>query len=277
MFKSNVYRVMIGCPGDIQEEVQIAKEVISRWTNLHAEQNNTVLLPVNWVTNSYPEHGAHPQKILNKQITKKSDLFVGIFGARIGSPTDTSISGTVEEIEEHIANGKPVMLFFRKFNDTTSVSSEELAQLDAFKKSIKNRCLYREYNQIQDFEQCFTNALELFLADNWLKQTAEQATSAESTTQQKTIQFSEEEIDRVRKWVESGNNTAFVVSVKDGPYYILGNDQYSVPRGREEAKWKDFIERLQKVGFISFVRFNKQGSPVYELQMSAYDYFDNQK
>lgn len=277
MFVANVYRIMIGCPGDILDEVNTVKDVINRWTYVHAEQNGTVLIPINWGTNSFPEHGSHPQKILHKQLTNKSDMLIGIFGGKIGSPTDTAQSGTIEEIEEHIKVGKPVMLFFRKYNDTTLVSAEELAQLDDFKKSIKDRCLYQEYNQAQDFEQCFTNALELFLADKWLRQTAKQASTTESSTHQDTILFSDEEIDRVRKWVESGNNSAFVVSVKDGPYYILGDNQYPVPRGREEAKWKDFFDRLQKMGFIRFVRVNKQGSPVYELQMRAYDYFDNQK
>lgn len=271
MFTANVYRVMIGCPGDVREEVRIAKDVIIRWTILHAEQNRIVLLPINWASNSYPEQGAHPQKLLNKQIADKSDLLVGIFGARIGSPTDTSQSGTIEEIEEHIQKGKPIMLFFRKYNDATS---DELIKLETFKNSIKDRCLYREYNQVQDFESCFSDALELFLADRWLKEN--NTPINDEPNSQNTIQFSDEEIEIVRKWVNSDNNTAFIVAVKDGPYYILGNQQYAVKRGREEAKWKDFMDRLQKVGFISYVRNNKQGSPIYELQMRAYDYFEKQ-
>ena len=261
---------MIGCPGDIREEVKIAKEVINRWTSLHAEQNKVVLLPIDWATNSYPAQGAHPQKLLNQQIADKSDLLVGIFGAKVGSPTDTSQSGTIEEIEEHIKKGKPVMLFFRKYNVATS---DELIKLETYKNSIRDKCLYREYNQVQDFESCFSDALELFLADGWLKE--DNTPINDASDRQNTIQFSDEEIEVVRKWVDSDNNTAFVVAVKDGPIYILGNQQYVVKRGRDEAMWKDFMDRLQKVGFISYVRTNKQGSPVYELQMRAYAYFEN--
>ena len=275
MFNANVYRVMIGCPGDISEEVRISKEVIIRWTIFHAEQNKMVLLPINWETNSYPAQGAHPQKLLNKQIADRSDLLVGIFGASIGSPTDSSQSGTIEEIEEHIQKGKPVMLFFRKYNDATS---EELVKLEAFKNSIKNSCLYREYNQVQDFESCFTDALELFLADRWLNEAKEaDGTNNESSNLQSTIQFSDEEIEIVRKWVASDNNTSFIIATKDGPYYILGDQQYLVKRGREEALWKDFMNRLQTVGFICFLGTNKQGAPIYELQMKAYNFFEKQK
>ena len=160
---------MIGCPGDILEEVQIAKNVIIQWTNQNAQQGR-VLIPINWETNSYPEQGAHPQKILNKQIVEKSDMLVGIFGARIGSPTDTAKSGTIEEIDEHINDGKPVMLFFRRLNDTSLTTSEELAKLEAFKTGIKDRCLYREYNAENDFEKVFSSSLELFLMEHWLEE-----------------------------------------------------------------------------------------------------------
>lgn len=165
MFTARVYRIMIGCPGDVRDEVEIAKSVINRWTIVHAEQSGAVLLPINWETNAYPKQGAHPQKILNKQLTDKSDMLIGIFGSRIGSPTDTSKSGTIEEIEEHIRNNKPVMLFFRRLNDISRTSAEELAQLEDFKNNIKNRGLYKEYDSEIDFERVFSNALELFLDD----------------------------------------------------------------------------------------------------------------
>ena len=76
MFAANKYKIMIGCPGDIKEEIDIAMRVINRWTFLHAEQSGTVLLPIHWTTNSYPEHGAHPQALLNGQLASKSDLLI---------------------------------------------------------------------------------------------------------------------------------------------------------------------------------------------------------
>ena len=259
---------MIGCPGDILDEINTAKLVVNRWTNVHAEQNGTVLIPINWETNSYPEHGAHPQKILNKQLTDKSDMLIGIFGGKIGSPTDTAQSGTIEEIEVHINAGKPVMLFFRQLNDTSRISSNELSKLESFKQSIKNRCLYREYRDSNTFEKVFTDALELFLVNNWLME------KPSFIKEEKEIQFSEDEINVMQNWVASENNTAFILGVLGGKIYVLGNTQYSVESGRDEAEWNDFFERLESVGFIKYVRTNKQGSPVYELQKQAYEQFD---
>lgn len=268
MFTANVYKIMIGCPGDIQNEVNTAKAVINRWTNVHAEQNGTVLIPINWNTNSYPEHGTHPQKIINKQLTTKSDMLIGIFGGKIGSPTDTAQSGTIEEIEEHIKAEKPVMLFFRQLNDTSLISPEDISMLEAFKQSIKNRCLYREYRDANIFEKVFTDALDLFLANNWLMD------KPSLVQEEKMIQFSKDEIVVMQKWVASDNNTAFILGVLGGKIFVLGDSQYSVESGREEAEWNDFFERLETAGFIKYVRTNNQGSPVYDLQKLAYEKFD---
>lgn len=163
------------------------------------------------------------------------------------------------------------MLFFRQFNDTSKTTPSEIAALDEFKKDIKLHGLFREYKTAADFEKVFTDALELFLADNWLK-----VPFTQEREKNKDI-FSDNEIAAVKKWVESNNNSAYVLSVMGGKIYVLGNLNYQVNSGREEAQWTDFFERLERVGFIRFIKNNNQGSPVYELQKRAYDYFENKQ
>lgn len=260
---------MIGCPGDIQSEVQLAKNVIIRWTNLHAEQNRTVLIPINWGTNSYPEHGAHPQKILNSQLAKKSDMLVAVFGTRVGSPTDTSLSGTIEEIEEHVKAGKPVMLFFRQLNDISKTSSADLAKLESFKNSMRDKALYREYNTESDFEKVFSDALELFLSDHWIGETPVVSNN------KKTKQFSNEEIEILYNWVNSTNPESHSVKYKGGTIFVLGDLQYDVTNARELVKWKDFMNRLEQIGFIEHTRITRTGESVYQLCVPAYEYIDS--
>ena len=269
MFTANVYRIMIGCPGDIQSEVQLAKNVITRWTSLHAEQNSTVLIPINWDTNSYPEHGAHPQKILNSQLANKSDMLVAVFGTRVGSPTDTSLSGTIEEIEEHVKAGKPVMLFFRQLNDISKTSSADLARLESFKNSVRDKALYREYKTEADFEKVFSDALELFLSDHWIGETPVVSNA------QKTIQFSKEEIEILYNWVNSTNPESHSVKYKGGTIFVLGDLQYDVTNARELVKWQDFMNRLEQIGFIEHTRFTRAGESVYQLCVPAYEYIDS--
>lgn len=269
MFPAYVYRIMIGCPGDIREEVAIAKRAIYRWTSIHAEQTGIVLLPINWETHSYPEQGAHPQKILNSQLADKSDMLIAIFGSRVGTPTDTSASGTIEEIDNHIKAGKPVMLFFRKFNDITQITASEFAKLEDFKTSIQNEGLYKEYNTESDFEDVLCNALELFLSNHWIDNTP-------PTSQEKeTVEFSTEEINILKKWVASNNVAAHSVKYMGGTIFFVGDLQYDVTEARQLVQWNDFFDRLQKVGFIEINRFNKRGEPVYQLCIRAYNYVDS--
>ena len=113
MFPANVYKIMIGAPSDIEEEVSIAMNIIHHWNDINAEKQKTVLLPLHWSISSYPAIGMHPQKAINKQVVSKSDLLICIFGAKLGTPTNDYASGSVEEIEEHLKAGKPVMIFFK--------------------------------------------------------------------------------------------------------------------------------------------------------------------
>ena len=268
MFAAHVYRIMIGCPGDVAKEVQIAQYVINRWTNLHAEQNGIVLLPIHWKTNSYPEQGAHPQTILNKQLVNKSDMLIGIFGSRIGSPTDNAKSGTISEIEEHIKSGKPVMLFFRKINDTSHTSPTDFADLEAFKGEMKSRGLYHEFNTTNDFEKTITDALELFLADHWQKEAPKPQSKA-------VVEFSDTELELLKNWVKSDNPEAHFVRYKNGVLYVVGSKQIEVTEAYKLIELKDFFTRLEKNGLIAVDRYNRQGNPVYQLRKPAYNLIDS--
>src|SRR6185295_10136580 len=111
-FDAKVFSVMIASPSDVESERQIIRDVLSEWNAIHAEVRRTVLLPLGWETHSSPTMGERPQAIINKQVLKNADLLVGVFWTRLGTATGEYPSGTVEEIEEHIASEKPAMLYF---------------------------------------------------------------------------------------------------------------------------------------------------------------------
>lgn len=268
MFTANTYKIMIGCPGDIREEVDLAMKVINHWTIIHAEQSNTVLLPIHWSTSSYPEHGAHPQTLLNGQLASKSDMLIGIFGARVGTPTEKASSGTIEEIEEHIKTGKPVMLFFRRQNDTSNIPASEIEKLQTFKSKVKNQGLYREYDSPSTFEATFTDALELFLNNNWLSEPKPKEVTRDS------IELTQEEVDVLKSWTESSDPHAHSTAYKGGTVFVFGDLSYDVTEGRELVQWRKFLRKLEQAGFIEQYRINRQGNPVYQLLTPAYDFID---
>ena len=167
-FIARVYRIMIGAPSDIEEEVQIAKDVINEWNYVHTELHHKVLLPLHWSISAYPNSGKHPQKIINEQVVDKSDLLICIFGSKLGTPTDTDISGSVEEINEHLKAGKDVMIFFRKNLEIESLDDmQQVEKLLKFKESIKGNALFEEYEK-NSFKSILSQKLQLFLNNTWL-------------------------------------------------------------------------------------------------------------
>ncbi len=112
VYTASTFYVMIASPGDVASERAIVRDVVYEWNAVHSGARKIVLLPVGWETHSSPEMGAPAQQIINRQVLDKCDLLVGVFWTRIGTPTEKHLSGTVEEIEEHIASGKPAMLYF---------------------------------------------------------------------------------------------------------------------------------------------------------------------
>lgn len=155
-YQATIFRVIIASPNDVEQERRIAREVIYDWNSLHSANTKIVFEPVGWETNSSPEMGDRPQSIINKQILKNADLLVGIFWTRLGTPTGKAESGTVEEIEEHIENGKPVMLYFSNQPVILdSIDREQYEKLSAFKNECKTKGLLHEYESLSQFREDF--------------------------------------------------------------------------------------------------------------------------
>ncbi len=269
MYQANVYKIMIGSPSDIKEEVQTAIDVLKHWNNLHSEQNKIVLLPLHWSFSSYPTMGRNPQKSLDKQMVEKSDLMVCIFGTRLGSPTDTEISGTVEEINEHRKIGKDVMVFFKKSaDDVYSMDPKQLQKIVEFRESIKNDALWCDFSDENDFKQKLEDKLQLYINEHWAK------TSNTPDETSKEVSFTESELAIIIQWANSSNSTCHWVKTKDGCFCFIGDSQYQFKEGREMAEFEDFLNRLQELSFIGLDKYNRQGEPVYKLTKAAHNFVD---
>lgn len=109
--RSIVYRVLIASPSDMADERQAATDAIHEWNVQHAAAEAVVLLPVKWETHATPQAGIRPQEAINAQLVRDSDMLVGMFWTKIGSHTGVAESGTVEEIDQFVAAGKPTMLY----------------------------------------------------------------------------------------------------------------------------------------------------------------------
>src|SRR5215470_13565430 len=107
-----LFRLFVGAPSDVTEEHSIISELTEEWNRHHGPTTRARLEFMNWRTHSHPAAGARPQALINKQVVDQSDIVVGLFRARFGSPTGVAASGTEEEIQRSIRRGKEVMVYF---------------------------------------------------------------------------------------------------------------------------------------------------------------------
>jgi hypothetical protein len=150
-FTAQTFRVLIASPSDLVEERQVATDVINDWNAQHAVAESVVLLPIKWETHAKPETGKRPQKVLNSQLVATSDILVGMFWTRIGTPTGAAESGTVEEIDQFVAAGKPAQLYFsRRLIDPTKIDHKQHKKLRAFKEDTYEHALTGEFATIEE-------------------------------------------------------------------------------------------------------------------------------
>ena len=113
VYKATVIETFIATPSDIVQERALIRDIINEWNIVNSKTRNVILKDLGWENDIYSSFSdGRPQESINKQILEKSDLLIGVFWTRVGTPTGDYISGSVEEITKHINADKPVLLFF---------------------------------------------------------------------------------------------------------------------------------------------------------------------
>ena len=159
-FDATCITLMIASPGDVVLERVIARDIAYEWNAIHSRTRSQVLIPVGWETHSIPAMSDRPQALINDQVLKDADILVAVFWTRLGSSTGKAVSGTVEEIEEHISTGRPVLIYFSRTPVTLdSVDAQQYASLTNFRESPKSRGLYQDFDDASDFQAKFSRHL----------------------------------------------------------------------------------------------------------------------
>jgi hypothetical protein len=159
------YRLFLASPGDVVSERNVVDEVV-RDLNFNNEKFHIDV--IRWENHAAPNFGRPQQVIFENTEFYKTDIFVGIFWARIGTPTgkinpDTGvefISGTVEEFSAAIkllSEGKiklgRFMLYFCK-RSVPQNEANQYKEVEKFRKDIENNknVLFFTYENIDIFK-----------------------------------------------------------------------------------------------------------------------------
>ncbi len=145
---------MIASPSDLPQERQAAVEAINEWNAQHAAAESVVLLPVMWETHATPQSGIRPQDVINSQIVSTSDIVVGIFWTKIGTNTGVAASGTIEEINQFVASGRPALMYFSSRPiDPNKMDLKQFRKLRNFKDAIYKKAFTGSFGDVDELRQ----------------------------------------------------------------------------------------------------------------------------
>ena len=249
-YEARVIKVMIASPSDVSQERRVVRQAIEMWNAVHSEDRRIVLMPVSWETHSSPETGEHPQAIINKQVLADSDLLIAIFWTRLGSPTSSAVSGTVEEIEEHLAAGKPASIYFSNAPvRMDSVDEQQYSALLAFKESIRERALFAEYEEIHDFQDQISRHLAQIVMRKFMEHPSGDEESIMAVVSAPSISTTAQQL--LREASKDPHGIILRVETMGGTFVQANGQQFVEPENpRSEALWRAAVDELQKAGLV---------------------------
>ena len=272
-YAATVFKVMIASPGDVASERTVIREGLAEWNVIHSATRKLVLLPIGWETHTSPTMGERPQAIVNKQMLKDCDLLVGVFWTRIGTATGEYVSGTVEEIEEHIKAGKPTMLYFSTAPVIPdSVDPAQYDALKAFKDSCKSRGLFETYSDINDFKAKFYRQLQLKLnQESYFTQlSAPSGVAAPAASAVPDVPRLSREAQILLKEATQDSSGTVLRLPHIGGLIIQTRDKGFVEENdpRSRAIWDGALQELEIAGLISDRGYKRE---VFEVTRQGYE------
>lgn len=162
----DLYRIFLASPSDIIEERGVIEDVLREWNLQHGQQTKARVELVSWHTHAFPAAGDRPQGLINKQAFDTSDIVIGIFWQKFGSPTGKAQSGTEEEIRRGLEQKKRVMVYFsNRSPDGRAGKLGDIAKIARFKKKYGEKALFWEYSDLEKFSRDFRNHLARVMGD----------------------------------------------------------------------------------------------------------------
>jgi hypothetical protein len=181
--QDNEINVVIVSPGDTHSERKLlldSLEIQFRKGN-HENHCNQRLIVHGW--EDLASQNGYPQDVINEKIISEMDFVIAVFKHKLGTPTidqetglERAESGTSEELLQALDYSKedhPLgMAYFYSKAPVISVDSKDLdkiksewKRLDAFKKKIRDKMIYKPFTESGELLQTVLNDLEKNIID----------------------------------------------------------------------------------------------------------------
>lgn len=274
-YKAVVYKIIIASPGDVEDERFAIREILYEWNTTNFDINKIVLLPICWETHCSPEMGDRPQAIINKQILRDADLLVGVFGTRLGTATGEYDSGTIEEIEEHMKTGKPVMLYFSSaVINSENTESEQYLRLIELKKEFESRGYIETYSDLNDFKAKFRRQLYIKINKGEYFQLNEDENGRTFSSKIHSLPvLSDEAKVLLNEAIKDPRGYIFCIKIR-GRLSIGTNGVNLVTdySAKSLATWEASLKELENYEFIEARNYKRES---FKVTKAGYDFADH--
>ena len=171
-----ILKVLVSSPNDLAEEREIVAEAIEELNALWRKGANFELKLLRWETDARPGLGSDAQEVINRQVGDDYDVFLGIMGARFGTPTGRAASGTEEEFERAKAryeadpSSVSVMFYFKDAPPAslTEIDPAQLSKVQHFQRKLKSMGLITMFKTRDEFARLMRMHLSQE-AQEWMK------------------------------------------------------------------------------------------------------------
>jgi len=136
--------VFVSSPGDVAKERDLTEGACNSINTANGSDAEYRIRVVRWEKDVSPAKGESGQDVINDQIGDTYDIFIGILGARFGSPTTSWGSGTEEEFRRAFkrasTTGSPEILFY--FSDRelslSAIDADQLKKVRDFQAQLRS-------------------------------------------------------------------------------------------------------------------------------------------
>ena len=199
-------------------------------------------------------------------------------GPRHPGPTGKADSGTVEEVEEHIAAGKPAMIYFSsKPVAPESIDAEQYRKVKDFRDRCRSRGLIESFDSENEFRQKLSKQLAICIANNpyirtLLKSDASSvAISPTADPEGTSISLSADAAALLAAAAEEKDGTILKLVYLSGKHIQAGSKRFGDGSNREYAKWEGVLENLISEGLVVGRGYKDQ---VFELTHAGWQVAD---
>jgi hypothetical protein len=144
------YRCLIISPSDVEAERQSVSDCIGSWNAHIGGLLGVHVEAVAWEVHALPVLGDRPQALFNPTVDN-CDIGIAIFWTRLGTPTGTHRSGSVEEIARLKEAGKSVLVYFcNKDVPRANLDPAEMERLATFRDGLQQEGILQEFNSPEE-------------------------------------------------------------------------------------------------------------------------------